>query len=79
MLVTAMGGMRARVIQAHLSGQSLVLSKSKAFDFVTNQMVTANIDTLLGLMGSDQVGDPADPNHILNAEVQTCGAASWKG
>lgn len=28
-------------------------------------MATANIDTLLGLMGSDQVGDPADPDPIL--------------
>ncbi|KAJ5135286.1 uncharacterized protein N7515_004564 [Penicillium bovifimosum] len=69
MLVTAMGGMRARVIQAHLSGRSLVLSKSKVFDFGTKQMATANIDTLLGLMGSDQVGDPADINYILKAEV----------
>ncbi|KAJ5212364.1 uncharacterized protein N7498_004010 [Penicillium cinerascens] len=69
-LVTAMGGMQARVIQAHSSGQSLVLSKTKVFDFATNQMATANIDILLGLMGSDQVGDPADPDHILKVEVQ---------
>lgn len=51
--------MQARVIQAHASGQSLVLGKTKVFDFATNQIATANIDTLLGLMGSDQVGDPA--------------------
>ncbi|KAJ5549855.1 hypothetical protein N7461_004553, partial [Penicillium sp. DV-2018c] len=70
MLVTAMGGMRARVVQAHLSGRFLVLSKSKVFDFGTKQTLTANIDTLLGLMGSGQVGDPADINYILKSEVQ---------
>lgn len=54
--------------QAHYSGQSLVLSKTKVFDFATNRMATANIDTLLGLMGSDQVGDPAEPDHILKVD-----------
>jgi hypothetical protein len=57
--------MQARVIQAHSSGQSLVLNKTKVFDFATNQMATANTDTLLGLMGSDQVGNPADPDHMM--------------
>jgi hypothetical protein len=59
-----MGGMQARVIQAHSSGQSLALNKTKVFDFATNQMATANIDALLGIVGSDQVGDPAHPDHI---------------
>jgi len=65
-----MGGRKARVIQAYPSGQFLVLSKTQVFDFATWQMLTANTDTLLGLMGSDQVGDPADPDHILKADSE---------
>ncbi|OQD74908.1 hypothetical protein PENDEC_c009G05539 [Penicillium decumbens] len=36
----------------------------------SKRILAANTDTLLGLMGSDQVGDPADPDHILKADSE---------
>lgn len=70
MLVTVMGGTQVRVIQAHVSGQFLVLSKTKVFDLATKQMAIDNTDALLGLMGSDQVGDPADTDHNLKFDSE---------
>lgn len=53
MLITILGRMKVWVVQAHTSGQALVVKKTRLLDFATSQAATRSIDILLGLMGSD--------------------------
>lgn len=61
MAITLFGGMKARVIEAHTSQQGIVIKKIELFDFSTNESANKSMDTLLGFMCADLIGDPREP------------------
>ncbi|KAJ9491821.1 hypothetical protein VN97_g1409 [Penicillium thymicola] len=61
MVITLFGGMKARVIEAHTSEQGIVIKKTQLFDFSTNEAANKSMDTLLGFMCADLIGDPSEP------------------
>lgn len=68
MAITFFGRMKARVIEAHTSQQGMIIKKTELFDFSTNELANKSMDTLLGFMCADLIGDfrePAAPTAIL--------------
>ena len=62
--MTVFGQMKFRFLQAFYGQQGLVIRKTELFDFSTNEEATRNMNTVLGIMASHQVGDPTDPRLI---------------
>ncbi|KAJ5799564.1 uncharacterized protein N7518_001632 [Penicillium psychrosexuale] len=62
--MTIFGQMKLRFPQAFYGQQGLVIRKTNLFDFSTNEQATKNMNTVLDIIASRQVGDPTGPTII---------------
>ncbi|KAJ5936326.1 hypothetical protein N7454_005624 [Penicillium verhagenii] len=64
LILTLFGSMQLRFVEAFYMDERLVVRKSKRFEFMYEEQVSKNLNTVLGIMASYRVGDPSDTHHV---------------